>query len=97
MLLVLQYTQQVDQECADLEGEICLLYCMLIAMCGMTTAMTNMHGYRRMFGVPHIHNQGQYETVKQMMLSTERKMGTQNSSGISRDLSLAKRYAVGSC
>lgn len=71
VLLVLQYAQQVDQDCADVEEEICLLYCMVVAMCGMTAAMTNMHGYCRILGVPHIHNHGQYETAKQMMLSTE--------------------------
>ena len=67
LLLMMQYTQLLQEEVASLDSSILLLCSAMTAVVGSVAAMSSMHAHRRLLGTPHVVNTGQYETVKRMM------------------------------
>jgi hypothetical protein len=56
-----------DEEMELIDDELTYLSAFSMALSGTVAVMTTMHGYRKLFGTPHILQKGKYESTLEMM------------------------------
>ena len=69
ILITLMWMAQQQTELDMAAARANIVVCQAaIALIGTIASMSTLHGYRRMFRTPHVHNQGQYEMVMTRMV-----------------------------